>query len=198
MKKFITSLITLLIVGSTYGQILFIDEPSLCFDWGLKSLINNDLIHSVKINDNSYYVLSYAPEKHERPYYGDYKFERNLYLFFVEFTGKKPNGADSLTYNIASPVLQTDYKQYVDGIVSYRCYVGQKDNQTFFIGYSGYMKKLENGNIEIRLVNVLNECQDLTKHDHNMKPYYVTYILTPRKNDKSSTIYFNIREQKVW
>ena len=166
-------------VGNTFSQVLYITEKQPYLDWGLKTRINNDVIHSIDAGDDLFYIVAYTPEEFNRPSYGEYRIERNLCLFLVKFD----NNGNILKYEIVSPILQTDFIQYQNGIVSYECYVAHKDCEVFFDGYanSGDMKRLPNGDIEIRLVNVKTDKEDLSKHDHNMIPYHMKYILTQTK-----------------
>ena len=182
-------------IGSTFSQVLYITEKQPYLDWGLKARISNDVIHSVVANDSSYYILAYTPEPFSRPVFGEYFIERDLCMLLVTFN----KIGDITNYEIVSPVLQTDFIQYQNGIVSYECYVAHKNCEVFFDGYanSGDMRRLANGDIEIRLVNVRTNNEDLSRRDHNMTPYLVKYILTPIRHDKSSTLYFDIRERKV-
>jgi hypothetical protein len=200
MKKLITLLTILLIIGNMSGQVISIYEQPYALDWGLKSLMcrdQNPMPH-IKVGDNKYYILSYTPEKYNRPIYCGYRNERNLYLCLVEFIGKADNCGDIFKYEIVSPILQTDYIRCEDGIVSYTTYMAfENESDIYFDGYSGYMEMLENGDIMIRLVNVATDNEILERCDHNMKPYYKIYILKPTNNDKSSTLLFDIREQKV-
>lgn len=178
MKRFIGTLVALLLVSNLFGQgsNYFKEKPV----YDEECLFNRTYSF---VANNKQYVLSYydAPYKYDVLWSNGEKRERKLYLCRKDSDG----------WIIASTTsLQTDFQKFVFGKnddISYNYYFpisGEKNViDRYFSNYYGYVKQLPNGNVEIRVINIRNDKQDLLRPDENMKPYYTIYVLIPVGNE---------------
>ena len=191
MKKFIGLLIIVLFTANLFGQkqhlqlsrfrtypsYIDVDETRVwCAQKG------GDLNEYLKTRTYSFYgengklyLISYADTLNIQNFpvlhYGE-KIERNLYLLRYD------NGK----WNVASDIIQTDYNGCTsNGEASYSyTYLSKTDIKDLLYvknGVSnGYVKKLDNGNVEIRLLIIISD------NGHDDDYYWKTWRFTPKSD----------------
>jgi len=188
MKKILMLLITIIptinVFSQTCGSALCeFSQPAAYLSITLP--INDKSRNYLELNtylfwaNGKFYTISYdtCSNVHGYYHYGD-RFERNVYLFRL----------DDSVWHIASNIIKVDYDNVdANGIRSFDYYFPSKHDITDAIGSKnikegvnkGYVKKLSNGNIEMRLLYF--HCNDQNKRDLESYYYYwevITFIPT--------------------
>lgn len=190
MKRLINILAITLLSIDLFGQgHNFFKEPPLYV--GEQVLFNFQNTYAF-VADGKDFIVSYDTCykcEHTVIWHDGEKRERNLYLFRKDFDGWKI---------ACDEPLQTDFMKCDNGIFSYAHYYPMITKEhNMFGNCKGYVTQLDNGNIEIQIINL--KCDDDTKEKGHpnqgyLQAFYKVFTIKPLKGDMYEIISWSRKE----